>query len=274
MELSSLTNENGFIKIAAFDHRDSLQKLISKERMSEFKSICAELFSPYSTAILVDPEFGADAIKIAQGQNKGILLGREKSGYTDNPDGRETELYENFTAMKLKEMGATAIKLLVYYNSDAKNAEEQIEIVKKVSAEAKEIDLPFLIEPITYPIDGHYYHQGDSIIKAVTDLKNHCDILKLEYPVDPKIEDIENAIPYLEQISEEINIPWILLSRGMKFDHYKHALKIAKTSGCSGYAVGRAVWQEFSDFGSWEDKVKFMKTVAVDRMKEISETWN
>ncbi|OGC47966.1 hypothetical protein A2713_01425 [candidate division WWE3 bacterium RIFCSPHIGHO2_01_FULL_35_17] len=274
MELSSLTNANGYIKIAAFDHRDSLQKLISKERMSEFKSLCAMLFSRYSTAILVDPEYGAEAIKIAQSQNKGILLGREKSGYTDNPNGRKTELYEKFTALKLKEMGATAIKLLIYYNDDAENANDQIELVKKVSAESKAINLPFLVEPITYPVNGHYYHKGDSIIKAVMALKDHCDILKIEYPVDPEIENTENALPYLEQISQEINIPWILLSRGMKFKNYKHALKLAKNSGCSGFAVGRAVWQEFSDFNSWEDKVKFMKTVAVDRMKELSEIWN
>lgn len=274
MELTSLTNENGYIKIAAFDHRDSLLKLVTKERMSEFKALCARLFSPFSTAILVDPEYGQESIQIAKTQNKGVLLGREESGYTDTEQGRNTVLYENFTSAKLKEMGATAIKLLVYFNPDAKNANDQIEIVKKVYEETKAVDLPFLVEPITYPVDGHYYHRGDAIIKTVVALKNYCDILKLEYPVDPDVEGVRGAIPYLDQISHELSIPWILLSRGMKFENYKKALLLAKDSGCSGYAVGRAVWQEFSNFQTWEERVKFMETTAVNRMKEISEIWN
>ena len=274
MELSSLTNENGFIKIAAFDHRSSLIKLITEEKMSEFKVLCAQLFSPYSTAILVDPEYGKEAITVAKNNNLGVLISREQSISGDDTEERRIFLSEKYTASELKSLGATAIKLFFYYNADAANSKEKINVIKKLHEETKNVDLPLLIEPVTYAVDGHPYHRGDATLRAVMAFRNHCDILKLEYPVDPKIEDIENAIPYLEQISEEINIPWILLSRGMKFDHYKHALKIAKTSGCSGFAVGRAVWQEFSNFDSWEDKVKFMKTVAVDRMKEISEIWN
>ena len=274
MELSSLTDSNGFIKIAAFDHRDSLGKILPEERMSDFKALCSKLFSPYSTAILVDPEYGEDSITIAKDQKKGILLSRAKSGYADNPDGRKTVLYKQFTSQRLKEMGATGIKLLVYYNASADNANEQVEIVKKVHEEAKQANLPFLIEPITYPVDGHQYHRGDATLRCVVDLRNHCDILKLEYPVDPAIENIENAIPYLEQISSEAMKPWVLLSRGMKFDKYKKALRLSKEAGCAGFAVGRAVWQEFSELSTWEEQVHFMETTAVNRMKELSDIWN
>lgn len=274
MKLSTLRNENGYIKIAAFDHRDSLKKLIPEEKLAEFKSLCARLFLPYSTAILVDPEYGLESIKIAQSQNKGILLGREQSGYTDSDEGRETLLYENFTAKKLKEMGATAIKLLVYFNPDAQNAKDQIEIIRKVREETKTVNLPFLIEPITYPIDGYLYHRGDTIIKTVIALRDYCDILKIEYPIDPEIEGLRSAIPYLNQISNELTIPWILLSRGMKFENYKKALILSKEAGCSGFAVGRAVWQEFATYKTWEEKVKFMETIAVNRMNEISKIWN
>lgn len=274
MELSSITDSNGYIKIAAFDHRDSLKKIISEKRISEFKSLCARLFSNYSTAILVDPEYGLESIKIAQSQNKGILLGREQSGYTDSEQGRETVLDKNFTSKTLKEMGATAIKLFIYFNQDAKNANKQIDIVKKVSEEAKAVDLPFLVEPITYPVDGHYYHRGDSIIKTIIAIRDHCDILKIEYPVDPDIEGVRSAIPYLNQISEELSIPWVLLSKGMKFENYKKALILAKNAGCSGFAVGRAVWQEVSNFQNWEEKVNFMENTAVNRMKDLFEIWS
>ncbi|PIR42452.1 hypothetical protein CO058_02625 [candidate division WWE3 bacterium CG_4_9_14_0_2_um_filter_35_11] len=274
MELSSIANTNGYIKIAAFDHRSSLVKLITEEKMSEFKVLCAQLFSPYSTAILVDPEYGKEAITIAKNNNIGVLLSREQSVSGDDTEERRIFLSEKYTASRLKSLGATAIKLFFYYNRDASNSLEKINIIKALHEETKNADLPLLIEPVTYAVDGYAYHRGDATLRAVKDFCGHCDILKLEYPIDPEIEGVRSAIPYLNQISEEIDIPWVLLSRGMKFENYKKALILAKEAGCSGFAVGRAVWQEFANFDSWEDKVKFMETIAVNRMKEISEIWN
>ena len=245
-----------------------------EDQIADFKTLCAKVFSPYVQSILVDPIYGNDAITVAINSGKTILLTREETGYTDNPDGRLTVLSNHFTSTKLKEMGANAIKLLMYYNSDASNAQKQIDIAKRVRDETIDLNMPFLLEIVTYPVDGNPYHKGDAIVDAVSDLRTYSDILKLEYPVDPSAEDAENAIPYLNQISSEAEQPWVLLSRGMKFDFYKKALKISKENGCKGFAVGRAVWQEVAELQNWDDKVNFMNTIGIKRMKELSDIWN
>ena len=57
----------------------------------------------------------------------------------------------------------------------------------------------------------------------------------------------------------------------MPFDAYKKALIISKEEGCMGFAVGRAVWQELDEFSTKEERETFIKSTAVNRMKELSE---
>src|SRR3989344_5788854 len=100
--------------------------------MSEFKLLVAKSFSPYTTAVLVDPIYGKDAIAQAKTTQTAVLLSCEKSGYMQSPGGRLTELLQDYPSQTLKEMGADAIKLLLYFNPDAANASKQIDILKYV----------------------------------------------------------------------------------------------------------------------------------------------
>ena len=96
-DLSKIQTPSGTIKIAAFDHRDSLSKYIPVDKLSTFKTLCTETFAPFSSAILVDPEYGIDAINKSNEIGLSSILSREISGYTSTPQGRNTELYEQFT---------------------------------------------------------------------------------------------------------------------------------------------------------------------------------
>lgn len=268
--LETLLDDNGFIKIAALDHRSSLKKMLPENKLANFKALATQTFLPYSTAVLIDPEYGANAIKIAQSLYKEVVLTREISGYKDRPDGRTTELYPQFTSKKLKQMGATAIKLLLYYNSDAPNATKQQATAQKVKEEAEQVNLPVLLEIVTYPVSKTEYHRGDAILRAITDLRQFANILKLEYPVDVIENNLKSAIPYLDQMTSSAEIPWVLLSHGMEFKTYKKALYIAKGEGCKGFAAGRSIWKDIAELDTWDAQVEFIKTTAKDRFEQIS----
>jgi tagatose 1,6-diphosphate aldolase len=270
-DLSKLQTSNGYIEIAAFDHRDSLTKYIPEEKISEFKTLCVEVFADSSTAILVDPEYGKDAIDLSNKLKVAGIFSRELSGYTDTPQGRNTELYQEYTSEKLKDMGAEAIKLLIYYNHQAANAEYQRNVVKKVKEETDKINLPLLVEIITYPNQNETLSKWDLTIQAIKDLKEYTDIFKLEYPFDPQNRDFENDIAKLKQITDLCEKPWVLLSRGgMDFENFRKAVNACTKAGAAGYAVGRAIWQEIKDLSTWEEKTLFMKTTARQRMAELS----
>ena len=270
MNLSAISDPSGFIKIAALDHRDSLMKTIPQKKLENFKNLCTQAFSPFISAVLLDPLYGLKGVESAKSSQIGILLSREKSGYTESAGARDTILLKDYPSSRLKEMGASAVKLLLYYNSDSPNKENQIRIAGMVKEESSSSDLPLLIEIVTYPVEGRPYHKGDAIIRAIRDLRDFSDVLKLEFPTDEEAY-LRPAIPYIAEITAEANHkPWVLLSRGMEFDLYKKALQICKENGAAGFAVGRAVWQEISNYQTWEEQVDFVQTTGVKRMKELS----
>ena len=96
--LNAVAGKSGVISAAAMDQRGSLQKSIAKEKgvepkavtpemMSEFKVAVTRVLTPYASAILLDPEFGLEAIKV-KAKNAGVLLAYEQTGYDQTQPGR------------------------------------------------------------------------------------------------------------------------------------------------------------------------------------------
>lgn len=270
MDFTRLTDSNGIIRIAAYDHRDSLAKYVPVERFSDFKNLLTESFKDYVTGVLVDPVYGEKAIETANRNGTSLILSREESGYTDNPEGRETVL-TNIDSRQLRQMGASAVKMLLYYNPDSSSKQKQLDILKQVSDEAHSVDLPLVLEPITYPLTNVDYDKAREIKRTLREVSLFADILKIEFPTDPENEPLESAEPYLKEITQLLQAkPWILLSRGsMTFETFKSAVSLCIRNGSKGYAVGRAVWQETKDYQTWEEKETFIKTIGTQRMKEL-----
>ena len=64
--------------------------------------------------------------------------------------------------------------------------------------------------------------------------------------------------------------PWILLTRGEKFDVFKEQLRTATKAGAIGFLAGRAVWQEYSEFkDDLAGKKKFLEETVKNRFREI-----
>ena len=82
--LLAVSTKKGVIAAAAMDQRGSLKKAIAKakgvdpkeitpEMLSEFKAIVSKVLTPYASAILLDPEYGFEAIK-ARAKGAGCIL--------------------------------------------------------------------------------------------------------------------------------------------------------------------------------------------------------
>src|SRR3981189_1310737 len=122
--LHALSTKDGIIAAAAMDQRGSLQKSIAQakgvpqtavtdEMMQEFKIAVTKVLTPHASAILLDPEYGIPATK-ARG-NAGLLLAYEKSGSDNTQQGRLPDLLPNVSVKRIKDWGADAVKILLYY---------------------------------------------------------------------------------------------------------------------------------------------------------------
>ena len=102
--------------------------------MTDFKLDLCETLAYHATAVLLDPIFGA-AQCVARNiipKTCGLLVSLEETGYTGTKFSRETSLLAGWSVSKVKRMGASAAKILVYYRPDLGNVTiRQLEIVKK-----------------------------------------------------------------------------------------------------------------------------------------------
>ena len=185
----------------------------------EYKRDLTELLTAESTAVLLDPIYGA-AQAIAGGVlpgRVGLLVSLEETGYESDAEGRVTTLLPGLSVEKIKRMGASAVKILLYYRPGLdENDAGQREVARQVGEACIRADIPFLIEPIAYPLSvekndaARFAEKKTSlVIQSAHDLSHlNVDVLKAEFPVDAQFEQDEAVIrEACVQLDEHLNHP-------------------------------------------------------------------
>lgn len=195
------------LTIAAIDHRQSLKKLLhpdNPERASFEEIVTVKK----KLAQALADEVGYILIDPVYG--KWIVNQPMKARLLfcleESGVEGETKLIPNWGVKQAKELGAAGVKLLI------KDSQQDIDLAKKIRQDCREEGIIFLLETLSREID--------------------------------KFKTIEADIYKLKYIPEDLSAPWVLLSAGMEFKAYKSALAVAGKKGCSGMAVGRALWQD------------------------------
>lgn len=288
--LQQISDPHGIFAMCAMDHRGSLQHMLSPQAperagyqaMVEIKQDLAEMLSPVSTAVLLDPLYGAAqtiAAGVLRGQT-GLLVSLEESGYAKEAQGRVTRLLDDWSVAKIRRMGASAVKVLVYYRPDlASVAVRQREVVARVAEECRRFDVPFVLEPIAYPTDAERdpavfaARKPEFVARSAADLTPlGIDVLKAEFPVDLHVEHDEGKLwTACEAIDAASRVPWVLLTGGVSYDEFTQQLGIACRAGASGFLGGRAVWEEAVKISNRRDRRRWLQTIGTDRMRRLHE---
>lgn len=124
--LEKLSDKNGFISALAFDQRGALKRLMAQyqdteptvAQMEELKVLVADELTKYASSMLLDPEYGLPATK-ALDKEAGLLLAYEKTGYDTSSTKRLPDCLDVWSAKRIKEQGADAVKFLLYYDVDS-----------------------------------------------------------------------------------------------------------------------------------------------------------
>lgn len=272
--LERLSNKQGVIEALAIDQRGSLKKMISSfgeattgEEIIDFKKVAAEELTPYSSAILLDPEYGLPAAE-ARNRHSGLLLAYEKTGYDATKPGRLPDLLEDWSVMRLKKSGADAIKFLLYYNPDEEEEINHLKhvFVERLGSECLGEDIPLFVEIITYDTEitdansaAFAKMKPGKVLASTKEFSKpqyHIDVLKLEVPVNMNyvegfaegevIYTRAEALSYYKEQSEATKLPFIFLSAGVSTQLFQETIKFAKEAGSqfNGVLCGRATWRE------------------------------
>src|SRR4029079_9285832 len=162
--LDACSSPSGTFTVLALDHRQNLRKelrpadpgSVTDAEMIDFKSAVVRALGTTGTGVLLDPEIGV-APAIADGSlpgRAGLIVAVEATGYEGESGARVSRVLPGWGVGKIKRLGASAAKLLVYYHPDAPNAAAQERLVADVAAACRAQDLALFLEPLSFGLDG------------------------------------------------------------------------------------------------------------------------
>ena len=288
--LRQLATDKGIMTMCALDHRGSLIRMLGREEpekvsyqaMVDFKLDLCQVLAPHASAMLLDPIYGA-AQAIAAGvlpKDTGLLVSLEQTGYSGEAGARITQLLPDWDVKKIQKMGATAAKLLLYYRPDIDVAARQLDTVRKLASDCVTADMPFVVEPVSYQAREAEADRREfakmkpqlviETAKQITAIP--IDLLKAEFPADPKYEkDKGRLLELCHQLDEASQVPWVILSAGVDFDLFYQEVEIACQAGASGFLAGRALWQEATKLSSRHERLEFLQATVAKRLESLTE---
>ena len=271
--MDRLSTKDGFIEALAIDQRGAMKKMIKaegqepkEEDIVDFKKLVSKGLTPFSSSILLDPEYGLPAAD-ARDSEAGLLLAYEKTGYDATVPGRLPDLLEEWSVKRLKEAGADAVKFLLYYDvdEDEKINEFKHVYMERVGSECLAEDIPFFLEIVSYDAKNDDVksrefakvkpHKVIDAMKEFSKPQYNVDVLKVEVPVNMSfVEDFcdgepvytkEEAKGFYQKQSKATDLPFIFLSAGVTAQLFQETLKFAHEAGSTfnGVLCGRATWK-------------------------------
>ena len=281
--LMKLADASGRFKMMAIDQRGSMVTALAEvldtdktnvkyDDVASLKTLITRILAPNATAVLTDPIYGHPYSITEIPRDVALLLAYEQSGYVSegvSENERLSNPIENWTIGKAQRAGADAIKLLAYYHPDASEVtlKHQQAFVRHVGDECEKHDLPFLLELVSYALEGttksveFAKQKPDLVIRSVeefTDPSYKVDILKLEFPMDLKYTteyqdrafyagefayDLDEVKSVCKQLNEASTLPWVILSAGVDIEEFIENVQLATEAGASGFLCGRAIWK-------------------------------
>jgi tagatose 1,6-diphosphate aldolase len=275
--LTAVSDQRGVIAAVAMDQRGLLKNMLARElgvaeppaaMMSEFKQFVAQTVTKEASSILLDLEYGLEAAKHING--KGLLLAYEHAGYSPDKPERLPSLSDGWSALRLKEAGANAIKILVYYTPFEKNwvNDRKKAWVERIGAECKSVDIPFFLEFLGYDVHGegeaspeYARRKPEIVLKSMEEFTKErygADVLKIEVPINmafvegtkafkgQKLHTRAEAMELIRAEAALTNKPIIYLSAGVSSPVFVETLELVVESGVKFHGVlgGRATWQD------------------------------
>lgn len=268
---SALATAGGRFTIAALDHRDALvaefDRLETSDRtetgvdaLRRFKAdvlaaIDAAPIKP--SAVMLEPEYSLPDLRAAVPDGVGVTCALEAQGYFDAP-GQGNAVMDGWSPARVRTVGADGAKLLVLYRHDrGPYTDAQERLVARVAAEAAEAGVPALIEPVPIEVADDADRRAVVVNAARRVGALGPMILKLPFPGAGACAEVTEAAGPR---------PWVLLSWGVTYDEFLAQLVEAMAAGCSGFAVGRALWREAVDPVGRAD---FLAGTFQDRLAEL-----
>ncbi len=275
-----ICGEDGAMMVIACDQRGGMRQLlaptpeaqgkISDDVLGDTKIDIARYLARHAACVLIDPVCAVP--KIVDGgflhRSTALLIGLDASGWDRSPeDYRLSKLVPGITARRVREMGATGGKIMVYLRADLPKANaHNIALLRQAIADFAAEDLLLVVEFLTYGLESELPEDYAAGLPALIEggtricLDLGAKVLKIPFPGTAEV---------CTQVTRMAGaVPWAVLSAGVDHATFLAQVDIAMASGASGVIAGRSLWKDCVSLDRAVQRQR-LETVAVPRLREI-----
>ncbi len=275
-----ICGSEGAMMVIACDQRGGMRQVladtpeereaISNDTLGLVKADITANLARHAGAVLVDPLCAVPMLvdESVIDRCTGLLIGLDASGFDSTPEGwRISNMVEGVTARRVRELGGTGAKIMIYLRSDVSGANAaNLATLRRVIADFAAEDVLLVVEFLTYALPdedaGAYKAKTPDLVEGGTRLclDAGAKVLKIPYPGTP--EACANITAMCGPV------PWAVLSAGVDHETFVGQVETAMANGASGVIAGRALWKDCISLDRAVTKDR-LETIAVPRLREL-----
>jgi sulfofructosephosphate aldolase len=265
--------------MVAVDQREALRGMfaahqstpVPDSQLTQFKVDVARELSPFASALLVDQEFGIDAIidQKVLAPTCGLIAAADLLVGPAGGAATDTAVDPDVDPIRMRDIGSVGLKFLVLWRND-ESPESRLKLVDEFNALCEKSGLPSIIEVIVKPPtdSSRSFDREEELIIAAKEAANwKADLYKAEVPFHGE-GDLLAITRNAQRITEAVGTPWVVLSNGVKAPFFADAVKACAQGGASGFLAGRAVW---ADIVGASDIPAALREVSIPRLEKLAE---
>ncbi len=277
--LTNLARPSGALAMVAVDQREALRGMfaahqtnpVPDSQLTQFKVDVARELSPFASALLVDQEFGIDAIinQKALASSCGLIAAADLLVGPAGGAATDTAVDPDVDPIRMRDIGSVGLKFLVLWRND-ESPESRLKLVNEFNQLCTKSGLPSIIEVIVKPptdASRSFDREEELIIAAKEASTWNAALYKAEVPFHGE-GDLLAITRNSQRISEAVGTPWVVLSNGVKAPFFADAVKACAQGGASGFLAGRAVW---ADIVGSADIPAALREVSIPRLEKLAE---
>jgi tagatose 1,6-diphosphate aldolase len=275
-----ICGENGLMMVVAADQRGGMREVladtpearknIDQAMLGRVKSGLVRHLANKAACVLLDavtavPDVVEDG---TLARDTGLLIGLDDSGWNTDAQGyRISKLSPGINARKVRELGGTGAKLMVYLRADRPDANAvNIQTIRECVADFAAEDVLLVVEFLTYRLadepEADYKSAFPDLVVEGTRIciENGAKVLKIPYPGTPE------ACRRVTELCD--GIPWAVLSAGVDHETFLGQVETSMANGASGVIAGRALWKDCISLDPTVQADR-LETIASSRLREI-----
>jgi sulfofructosephosphate aldolase len=277
--LTNLARPSGALAMVAVDQREALRGMfaahqstpVPDSQLTQFKVDVARELSPFASALLVDQEFGIDAIidQKVLAPTCGLIAAADLLVGPAGGAATDTAVDPDVDPMRMRDIGSVGLKFLVLWRND-ESPESRLKLVDEFNQLCAKSGLPSIIEVIVKPPtdSSRSFDREEELVIAAKEASTwNADLYKAEVPFHGE-GDLLAITRNAQRITEAVGTPWVVLSNGVKAPFFADAVKACAQGGASGFLAGRAVW---ADIVGSPDIPAALREVSIPRLEKLAE---